>query len=133
MKKRGVILIEGVILLCLLLGAYFLIKNRNSQNAEQTVQQEEKKTSLISLENISHISFWIEGETIGWTKREDIWHLDKDDDFPADTEKIDTIISTLSAMSEERTLENINNLKDYGLEEPANLIEIGRASCRERV
>ena len=40
MKKRGVILIEGVILLCLLLGAYFLIKNRNSQNAEQTVQQE---------------------------------------------------------------------------------------------
>ena len=100
MKKRGVILIEGVILLCLLLGAYFLIKNRNSQNAEQTVQQEEKKTSLISLENISHISFWIEGETIGWTKREDIWHLDKDDDFPADTEKIDTIISTLSAMSE---------------------------------
>lgn len=124
MKKRGVILIEGVILLCLLLGAYFLIKNRNSQNAEQTVQQEEKKTSLISLENISHISFWIEGETIGWTKREDIWHLDKDDDFPADTEKIDTIISTLSAMSEERTLENINNLKDYGLEEPANLIEV---------
>lgn len=124
MKKRGVILIEGVILLCLLLGAYFLIKNRNSQKAEQTVQQEEKKTSLISLENISHISFWIEGETIGWTKREDIWHLDKDDDFPADTEKIDTIISTLSAMSEERTLENINNLKDYGLEEPANLIEV---------
>ena len=79
---------------------------------------------MISLENISHISFWIEGETIGWTKREDIWHLDKDDDFPADTEKIDTIISTLSAMSEERTLENINDLKDYGLEEPANLIEV---------
>ena len=124
MKKRGVILIEGVILLCLLLGVYFLIKNRNSQKAEQTVQQEEKKTSLISLENVSHISFRIEGETIGWTKQEDTWHLDKDDDFPADTEKIDTMISILSAMTEERTLENVNNLKDYGLEEPVNLIEI---------
>ena len=133
MKKRGVILIEGVILLCLLLGAYFLIKNRNSQKTEQTVQQEEKKTSLISLENVSHISFRIEGETIGWTKQEDTWHLDKDDDFPADTEKIDGMISTLSAMTEERTLENVNNLKDYGLEEPVNLIEIqneeGQSEC----
>lgn len=124
MKKRGVILIEGVILLCLLLGAYFLIKNRSSQQAEETVQQEEKKTSLISLENFSHISFMIEGEDIGWTKQEDTWRLDKDGDFPADTEKIDSIISTLSAMTEERTLENIKKLKDYGLEEPVNLIEI---------
>src|SRR5574344_162345 len=124
MKKRGVILIGGVILLCLLLGVYFLIKNRNSQQTEETIQQEEKKISLISLENVSRISFMIEGEITGWTKQEDIWSLDKDGDFQTDTEKIDSIISTLSAMTEERTLENIKNLKDYGLEEPVNLIEI---------
>ena len=103
MKKRGVILIGGVILLCLLLGVYFLIKNRNSQQTEETIQQEEKKISLISLENVSRISFMIEGEITGWTKQEDIWSLDKDGDFPTDTEKIDSIISTLSAMTEERT------------------------------
>lgn len=124
MKKRGVILIAGVILLCLLLGMYFLIKNRNSQNAEETVQQEAEKSSLISLENINRISFMIEGEDIGWTKQEDTWRLDKDGDFPADTVKIDYILSSLSAMTEERTLENIKNLKDYGLEEPVNIIEI---------
>lgn len=124
MKKRGVILIGGVILLCLLLGVYFLMKNRNSQQTEETIQQEEKKISLISLENVSRISFMIEGEITGWTKQEDIWSLDKDGDFPTDTEKIDSIISTLSAMTEERTLENIKNLKGYGLEEPVNLIEI---------
>ncbi|MGN1183779.1 MAG: DUF4340 domain-containing protein, partial [Oliverpabstia sp.] len=124
MKKRGVILIGGVILLCLLLGVYFLMKNRNSQQTEETIQQEEKKISLISLENVSRISFMIEGEITGWTKQEDIWSLDKDGDFPVDNDKIESIIYTLSAMAEERTLENIKNLKDYGLEDPVNIIEI---------
>ena len=39
MKKRGVILIAGVILLSLLLGVYFVIKNKSSRETEETMQQ----------------------------------------------------------------------------------------------
>ena len=133
MKKRGVILVAGVILLSLLLGVYFVIKNKSSRETEETMQQTEESSTLISLEDVKHISFEVAGEHMGWTKEEDTWVLDNDRDFPADTNKIGSIISTLSVMTEERILENVNNLKDYGLEEPVNTIEIqneeGQSEC----
>ena len=67
MKKTGVILIAGVILLSLLLGVYFVIKNKSSRETEETMQQTEESSTLISLEDVKHISFEVAGEHMGWT------------------------------------------------------------------
>lgn len=125
MKKRGLFLVTGAVLLCLLLGVYFWMKNQN-ETEDATTETDEETEVLISVseDEIKNLTFRIENNNVTWTKEEDGWSMSEDENFPVDNNSMTQLTSELSSISVNRTLEDVNNLDDYGLDDPVNVITI---------
>lgn len=120
-KKRKAGLVWGGICLAILILVYVSLINRRRENVEETTDTVESET-MISLkqEDIVSMSYTLDGEMVEWKKAEGKWKLSGDEDFPTDNSKLDTIASIFTQLTFQRTLEDIENLKDYGLENPLN-------------
>ena len=125
MKKRGLFLVTGAVLLCLLLGVYFWMKKQN-ETEDATTETDEETEVLISVseDEIKNLTFRIENNNVTWTKEEDGWSMSEDENFPVDNNSMTQLTSELSSISVNRTLEDVNNLDDYGLDDPVNVITI---------
>lgn len=125
MKKRGVLIVTGAAVFCLLLGIYIMMKKQNDTEETSVTEEEEQQEVLsVSEDEIKNLSFRMEGDEVTWSKEEENWTLSQDENFPVDANKMKSLTSALSSLTAERTLEEVSNLKDYGLETPENVIEI---------
>lgn len=125
-KKRGLKIAGAILLLAVLLAVYLLLKNHNAQ-AEQETQTEEtegEEIAAVSAEDISCLTFEISGEDVSWIQGEDGWSLESDSNFPVDQEKITNLTSQLESVTASRTLEDVDNLEEYGLNVPSNVIQV---------
>lgn len=125
MKKRGLTIAGGVVLLCLLLGVYILLKNKETEEAA-VVEEEDEAEEIVSIpeDEIANLTFDMDDGEVTWVNEEDGWYLEEDENFPVDESKMSTLISSISSITPERTLDEVTNLKDYGLEEPVNVIKV---------
>lgn len=128
MKKRGLAVVTGVLVLCLLLGVYIWLKNRNEtqETASEATEENEdaEEVVAISKDDVSGFSFNIEDGQVTWVKEDENWILSGQEDFPVDESKVESKLVLLSSITSERTLDGIENLKDYGLEDPVNTITV---------
>lgn len=125
MKKRGLFIVTGAVLLCLLLGVYIFLKRQNSTEETAAVDEEDTEEIVsISSDEIKDLVFQMDDGEVTWVKEEEGWKLSEDEEFPVDEDKISTLTSALSSITAQRTLEEVSNLKDYGLETPVNVIKI---------
>lgn len=125
-NKRGLFIMTGAVLLCLLLGVYFCLKKQNEVETATTETQEEEAETIVSVpeEDIKNITFQMDGQSVTWTKEETGWTMSQDENFPVDSDAMTQLVSELASISVNRTLEDVNNRDDYGLEDPINVIKI---------
>ena len=95
MKKNKKGLITAVILLIFLLIVYIVIRNLHLDEEEQ-----EEDTSF------------------SFTHADDTWTYDEDRNFPLSESAVLDKVSYVTSVSSSRTIEEPENLEDYGLEEP---------------
>lgn len=134
-KKRKIWLTAGCIFLAVLVLIYVLLLNREEETADATDTVEEESENILSLtqEDVVSISYTLDGETIAWNKQEEHWILSSDENFPTDDSEIENIVSTFTLLTSERTLEDVENLKDYGLETPVNQMTLADAEGNEEI
>lgn len=125
-NKRGLFIVTGAVVLCLLLGVYFWLKKQNEAEATTAETEEKEEETIVSVpeEDIKNITFQMDGQSVTWTKGETSWTMSQDENFPVDSDAMTQLVSELSSISVNRTLEDVNNLDDYGLEDPMNVIKI---------
>lgn len=123
-KKRGLFIVIGLVLLCVLLAVYVTIKNRNEQEDTDQEETDTEEIIAISEKEIEKLTFQISGKDITFKKEEQGWKMLDDGNFPVDESKIKNLTSSLSSIKADRTLTDVQNLKDYGLEEPENKIQV---------
>ena len=114
-----------VILLCaflLLLVLYLFLKNKNQQEEAA----ESAGLSVMDLEeaSVTGLSFQIDGEKVTFKKSGDQWKNSGDSEFPVNQDKMTDLISDLTGLEAERVLTGIEDLSEYGLEEPVNTVEL---------
>jgi len=129
MKKNKIIKIGVVFVVFLLLVVvYLLLKGHNQEAEKQADETSENVIIDIKAEDIKDLSFTIKNEQMRFIKDQDNWTLDQDDDFPVDSEQMTVLTDALSNVSASRTLENVDDLGEYGLLEPSNKITITQTS-----
>ena len=113
-NKRGLFIITGAVLLCLLLGVYFCLKKQNEVETATTETQEEEAETIVSVpeEDIKNITFQMDGQSVTWTKEETGWTMSQDENFPVDSDAMTQLVSELASISVNRTLEDVNNRDD---------------------
>lgn len=127
-KKRGVYLVGGLLLLCGLCAVYFFMKKNNQQEeVDYTEEVEEEDSSQIlswNAEEVQKITFDGAEEQLTFAKNEEEWILEQDEDFPVDQSSVADLFSSVGSLQSERTLENVKSLSDYGLENPAQVVQV---------
>lgn len=129
MKKKGK-MAACLILLVLLLAVLVVLTKKNStadaDSSSSDSGADAEKVVDFSKDDVTALSFQINGETVSFTKTAgdddtDIWTYDQEDGFPLDESKITSVLSSLSSMTAERVIEDdeIDSMADFGLETPS--------------
>ncbi|MCD8075941.1 MAG: DUF4340 domain-containing protein [Lachnospiraceae bacterium] len=126
MKKKSVKLIAGVVVIFLLCGAYFGLKAYNQKTEEAEEEAAEGETVLeVDTSALTAVSFLIDGEEMSFTLQEDgTWQKDDDETFPVDADALLSPLSELSELKSLRTLTEIEDVSEYGFDDPQNLITL---------
>ena len=127
MKKKSVSLITAVGVLVILSGAYVGVTAYVAkQDAAEAENEEEEKTEIVSIasSDVKSIKFVIDKKEVTFEKDGDSWVKSDEKDFPVDQDKIDTLVGSLSSVTAERTLEDVEDPSEYELNEPENTITV---------
>ena len=127
MKKKSVNLITAVGVLVVLSGAYVGVKAYVAKlEAADTESAEEENPEIISIASadVKSIKFVIDKKEVTFEKDGDSWVKSDETGFPVDQDKIDTLVSSLSSIKAERTLENVEDASEYELDQPENTITV---------
>lgn len=125
-KKRGLfVILAGVVLLCVLIVCYVALLKVNSSE-EKTTEEEtaQEEAAAIASDDISTLTFEAGDQTLTFQKGEDSWTLEGQEDFPVDASKVDSAVSYLASIKADRTLTDVEDSEEYGLDDPVNVIEV---------
>ena len=125
-RKKWLMPVICLAILLLLLGAYFVMKNQNSESQRQDEQVDEVKVTDLEASDIAKVEFELEGEKVSFTKDEHSWTMDGDTEFPLDGTKLTSLVNGFSSLTADRKISDITDLKEYGLEEPQNYVTLTR-------
>ena len=129
MKKKSVKLVAAVGVLVVLSGAYVGVKTYVAkQDAKETESEEEndetKEIVSISSDDVKSIKFIIDKKEVTFEKDGDTWIKNDESEFPVDQDKLDTLAGSFISVTAERTLENVEDVSEYELDQPENTITI---------
>ena len=129
MKKKSVKLVAAVGVLVVLSGAYVGVKTYVAkQDAKETESEEKndetKEIVSISSDDVKSIKFIIDKKEVTFEKDGDTWIKSDESEFPVDQDKLDTLAGSFSSVTAERTLENVEDVSEYELDQPENTITI---------
>lgn len=120
-KYKGLII--GIVVLILLLAVYIVIKNLNLDEEEQ---EEETTETVFEIDgaDISKLQIVSGENTFQFSHQDDTWTYSQDSSFPLSESVILDKVSYVTSVSSSRTIENPENLEDYGLETPEVTVTI---------
>lgn len=125
MKKRNKTMLSLLVLLAVLLLAYFVIgkiqKNEKEEVAEEPVYVTEVK-------DVVSIKYSDGTKEMSFVKNDDVWQYEADGTITLDQNLMESMVSTLSSIKAEKEIRKPDALSDYGLEEPAYTIELTDAT-----
>ena len=136
MKKKSVNLITAVGVLVVLSGAYVGVKTYVAkQDAEEAEADEEESQEIISIasDDVKSVKFVMDKKEVTFEKDGDSWVKSDETAFPVDQDKMDTLISSLSSVKAERTLEDVEDASESELEQPENTITVTMEDGSETV
>ena len=132
MKKKMLMPLLCLLLLILLLGVYFILKNNKKEEGESTESAETIAVNELDASQVASVSFLVEGEEKKFVRQEETWQLEGDGSFPLDESKINTVVNRSCGLTAERRLDDVEDLSEYGLQDPSNCITLVTSDGTER-
>lgn len=126
-KKQFVIL---MIILAAAIAAAFGMRaaNEKKEKAEAEKQKEETVYACrFESEDVTEFSYQYEGATLEFKKSDDAWISENDEKLDLDEDQITTMLSTLSSITADSTIPNVEDLSEYGLDEPVQTLNLSFA------
>lgn len=119
-------LTAGAVSVVILLSAYYLLKDYHSKQETENQESEQDTTEIFTVneEDVKSLRFTLEDGEVSFKKEENGWIKEDDPDFPVNEETISTLTDQLCSFDADRILKNVDNLSEYGLQEPSNTVSI---------
>ena len=128
MKKKSVTLVTAVGVLVILSGAYAGVKAYVAKQEEKQAAESEESESAeivsISADDIKSIKFLIDKQEVVFEKDGDSWVKADESAFPVSQDKVDALAASLESITAARTLEDVEDVSEYELDQPENTITV---------
>lgn len=126
MRKQKVQMVVLVAALTLLIGGYFLLQQYNKKQAEKE-EANKIQVAEIDADAIEAFSYQLDGETLSFTKTDDNWSYDQNTELHMDNDRITSMLANVTKVEADEEIDDVTDLSEYGLEEPANVIIVTTA------
>lgn len=117
---RNLILL--VLLMIALISVYCIIRYNSQKDQEAQNADASKKVLSLEQPDVVLIQFTLEEQQVTFVKDGDTWKLSGDDSFEVNASAVENAISAVADMTSERTLEEVADLAEYGLDKPAQTV-----------
>ena len=127
MKNKTVKMILAVAVLAVCCGAYAGVKTYVSHQEQKESEAESEENASVftaSADDIKSLDFMVDDTETTFEKKDDSWVKKDDTDFPVNQSTLDSAASSVTSVESDRVLEDVDNLAEYGLDSPANIIKI---------
>lgn len=119
--KRMKKLLTLLAVLVLILGATYLAGKWNPE--KEAEESTETVIFTLDADSVTQLG-WNYGEEILFDRTEDGWVLAEDANFPVDASYLSTMLDMLGEISSSRTIENVEDWDQYGLEVPVCTVTV---------
>ena len=129
MKKQKKQMIFMLLVVAILFASYMVLQRQNSAGEEATSEDTTEKLfdqfgSETDSSQVTELSYYVGEELCSFVKEEDVWKAKEDKELTLRQSSINTMVSCVVATSIVSRLEDVADLSQYGLQEPANTITL---------
>lgn len=127
MKNKTVKMVIAVAVLVVCCGAYVGVKTYVAkQEQKESEKESEEKTTVFSAsaDDIQSLDFVIDKNETTFEKDNDQWVKKDEKDFPVNQTTLDDAASSIESVESDRVLNDVEDLKEYGLDTPSNTLKI---------
>ncbi len=124
MSKKRITMAAGLASLIGLSSAYAALKSYNNKQAEMTALEQGKQILNVDSNSVTGLTFTVDHEQVSFILKNDVWIKEDDETFPVDEEAILGPLVQLAPLNAVRTLENVEDSAEYGINEPQNTITL---------
>lgn len=130
MKKQKKQLIFLLLLLILLGAGYVLLQKYNTAQEEGAAEEDATESLLdqtgskVTAAQVTELTYYMNGEKCSLIKVEDTWKAGENQDLSLKQSTINTMVSGIISTNVVSRLEAVEDLAEYGLAEPTNVITI---------
>lgn len=131
-KKQWIIL---VIALAAIVAASAGLKGYQKKQDQKAAQQEEDEKVYalqFTSDDVTGISYEYSGETLEFTKTDDTWSCNADPTVQIDADKMKTMLSSLGSMTADSTVENPEDVSEYGIDQPTQQVTLNFSDGSEK-
>ncbi|WP_417091060.1 DUF4340 domain-containing protein [Marvinbryantia sp.] len=134
MKRKTITMSVTVLALAALVGGYMTLKEQNEKAEEEEALLAEGETVWeTDSDNLEKVSFFIGGSEYTFQKENGEWQLADDETFPVDETALEELTTAVTPLKALRTLTDVEDTAQYGMEEPQNVITLGLSDGTEQV
>lgn len=127
MKKQRKQLLILIILLLVLIAGYFGIQMYNENQSNLAEESTSIAITGLSSEDIIEITYDYSGEENTFVLEEDTWKYQDDTTLNIEQARITSMATKLAQLSTDTVIENVTDMSQYGLDEPARTISFKTA------
>lgn len=127
--KKLLILLGILIVVC---AAAFAASKLNPELNTGSDDTESSAVFTLDADSVTALSFKYTG-SLSFERDDGTWYSNDDPDFPLDGTRIDRMVSAISSITAERTIDEPAALSEYGLSDPICQVTVGTGSGEQSV
>ena len=119
-KKNKLYVLLGVLVAISLVT---VLVSKHEEKKEE-IKNSGEEILAISKDDVTQISWNTGKQSLSFSKSDDTWKYDEDENFPVDEDKINSILEQFESFSSQFVIENVTDYSQYGLDDPTCTINI---------
>lgn len=122
MKKQRIQLIVLIIVLIVLAGGYFGLKQYNKAQSEKPQAPSGEALVMVSPEDIVKLAYDYEDNSYEYEKKEGTWYYALNHSLNLTQYRLENMAQTLAGLTAVETIEDVTDMSQYGLDEPSRTL-----------
>ncbi len=130
-RNKKLLILVGILAVCIIVYAVVSVVANKKEQADSSAATDEITVTAFSSSEVAVLRWNYEGEAYSLSLTDSYWYNDADKDFPVKQSYASTMCTQISAITASRKLENVENMAEYGLEDPYLEVSIMTATGGE--
>ena len=124
MRKQQKQMLGMLVLLVILVAAYFGVRAYNDKQEEKEAAEGVVTVTDFTTDEVTRFSYTLDGEVYSYTKDGESWTWDGDTALDLQESMVKTMLNAVAGLTASEEMTEYEALSDYGLEEPSAAISV---------